>query len=246
VAAMDEGARPGTSSSALLDVAEALDLCLLGRFAVRYDGAAIAIAATGQRILAGLALQGRSAHRSRLAEMLWPDSAPNRALANLRCAIWRMPAQVRSSLQKQGEFVTLGPRWRIDLDEATVRAQELRRGVPAAAVDHAVFASDLLPDWDEGWLLIRRERHRQLRLHALEDLAAQQLDGGQPLDAVDTALQAVAADPLRESAQILLVRAHLAAANRVAARHQFECFRELLISELRVEPGPEMQALLQF
>jgi DNA-binding SARP family transcriptional activator len=246
VAPRDEGATRGTSDSALLDAVGSLDLCVLGTFAVRCDGDAITIASTGQRVLAGLAVHGRSALRSRLAEMLWPDSAPDRAIANLRCAIWRMPDVVRSSLHKHGQFVALGPRWRIDLDEATAGAQQLRNGASPAALDHNVFAFDLLPDWDESWLMISRERHRQLRLHALEELAAQQLQRGQSLDAADTALHAVATDPLRESAQSLLVRAHLACGNRAAAWQQYERFRILLADELGVEPGPELAALVPF
>jgi hypothetical protein len=31
---------------------------------------------------------------------------------------------------------------------------------------------DLLPAWDDDWLVLERERHRQLRLHALENLSA--------------------------------------------------------------------------
>jgi DNA-binding SARP family transcriptional activator len=221
-----------------------LELQLLGRFAVFCEGEALTVAPTGQRLLAGIALQGRTAHRARLSETLWPDRAPDRAVANLRCAIWRMPAEVRSSLDKQGLSVALSPRWHIDVDAVTESARHLRVG-DANNVHRSLFASDLLPDWDDSWLVIRRERHRQLRLHALEDLAARQLACGAALDAVDTALDAVATEPLRESAQILLLRAHLAAGNRATARHQFEQFRTLLAVELRVEPSTEMQLLFE-
>ena len=34
-----------------------------------------------------------------------------------------------------------------------------------------LLTQDLLPGWDDDGLLIERERHRQLRLHALEEVA---------------------------------------------------------------------------
>jgi hypothetical protein len=35
----------------------------------------------------------------------------------------------------------------------------------------ARFQGELLPDWQDDWLIVDRERLRQLRLHALERLA---------------------------------------------------------------------------
>ena len=32
----------------------------------------------------------------------------------------------------------------------------------------SLLEAELLPGWDEEWLLLDRERHRQLRIHALE------------------------------------------------------------------------------
>ena len=85
----------------------------------------------------------------------------------------------------------------MDLDRATLDAAGLRTLENTESADRSLFVADLLPDWDEQWLVIRRECHRQLRLHALEDLAKAQLGAGLPLDAVDSALEAVAAEPLR-------------------------------------------------
>ena len=72
---------------------------------------------------------------------------------------------------------------------------------------------DLLPDWYDDWLEIERERLRQLRVHALEHLGEHALRRGRFGAAIDRALAAIAADPLRESAHRLLIRAYIAEGN---------------------------------
>jgi DNA-binding SARP family transcriptional activator len=48
-----------------------------------------------------------------------------------------------------------------------------------------LLAKDLLPGWDEDWLQLERERHRQLRIHALEALSQRLTSGGQYAAAID-------------------------------------------------------------
>lgn len=225
-----------------------LRLTLLGGFGLHVDGEAVEVAPAGQRVLALLALSGGASPRTRLAGGLWPDSADDRALANLRSAMWRMPEDVRSHIERHGSRVQFGTGWSIDFAVSVAAAEHLMAEPLDVDCerppDRAMFAQDLLPYWDCAWVEARRERHRQLRLHALEALAKAQLRCGRPLDAVDTALQAVADEPLRESAQLLLLQAHLAAGNRAAVVRQYDAFRALLEAELNVEPNAEMRAVL--
>ena len=44
---------------------------------------------------------------------------------------------------------------------------------------------DLLPDWYDDWLMIERERLRQLRVHALEQLAERAMREGRYGHAID-------------------------------------------------------------
>jgi DNA-binding SARP family transcriptional activator len=220
---------------------------LLGRFAVHdddNDGGDVTVAPAGQRVLALVALQGGSTHRSRVAGTLWPDRTEARALANLRSALWRLPRPIRSAVAVQGNSLGLGPAWKVDVDLVVDAAGQLRELGCRSGVDRRLFEGDLLPSWDSEWLTVRRERHRQLRLHALEDLALAEIRDERPLDAVDTAMQAVAAEPLRESAQMLVLQAHLAAGNRVMALRHYRQFRALLADELGFEPSRAMRSLV--
>jgi DNA-binding SARP family transcriptional activator len=109
--------------------------------------------------------------------------------------------------------------------------------------DDLIRAGELLPDWYDDWVMIERERLRQLRLHALEivcrRLAAVRLFG----PAVDAGLAAVLDEPLRESAQRALIEAHLAEGNRSEAIRQYNSYRERLYTELRLEPSPGLRRL---
>ena len=80
---------------------------------------------------------------------------------------------------------------------------------------------DLLPDWYDDWLMIERERLRQLRVHALEHLAERAVREGRFGHAIDCSLAAIAADPLRESAHRILIRAYLAEGNSSAGLRQY-------------------------
>ena len=198
-----------------------VQLTLLGRFTVAVDGSALPVARTGQRLLARIALADGVEDRGVLAGTLWPDHTELRAQANLRGAVWRLPEEIHRRLAVGVGAVAFDGDWDVDLHWAEQFAAagdpyhggSRGSGLPAGSL----FRSDLLPDWDESWLLMYRERYRQLRLHALENLAELHLRAGRSFAAVDCALLAVATEPLRESAQRLLVRAHLAAGNRAAA-----------------------------
>ncbi|MFD1248404.1 BTAD domain-containing putative transcriptional regulator [Nocardioides ginsengisoli] len=222
-------------------------LNLLGQFELSRLGTRVELAPAGQRVLSLLALLGGNAHRLRLAGTLWPDQCEARSLSNLRSAMWRLPEPARDLVQRRGNSLTLGSDVAVDLDAAHGLAKSLASdhdGLALASVDRDLLARDLLPNEDDAWLVVPREQHRQRRLHALESLALHDLRDGRPFDAVDTALVAVAADPLRESAQLLLVRAHLEAGNRAAAVQHFDRFRDQLAQELGVAPSRRLTELV--
>jgi DNA-binding SARP family transcriptional activator len=55
----------------------------------------------------------------------------------------------------------------------------------------------------------------------------------------------VSADPLRESANRVLIEAHLAEGNLVEARRAYERYRDSVSRELGVEPGEQLASLVR-
>ena len=135
----------------------------------------------------------------------------------------------------------------VDAQAALQAAQEVLAGRdvgPAEVLHRILTAGDLLNDWYDPWVVEHRERLRQLRLHALESLSLRQLESGEVAAAIESALAAVAAEPLRESAQRVLIRAHLTEANNAEALRQYERFRSLLFRELGIWPSARLEELI--
>ena len=140
----------------------------------------------------------------------------------------------------------LGPAVRLDVDALVGTAARVRDGDDPCAAAGALAAGrhDLLPGWYDDWVLAGPGALRQLRLHMLEELAGHHLSAGRHGAALEAALEAMAAEPLRETPHRLVVRIHLAEGNAFEAVHAFYVYRDLLLRESRLEPSSAMCALL--
>jgi DNA-binding SARP family transcriptional activator len=105
-------------------------------------------------------------------------------------------------------------------------------------------AVDLLPGWYEDWVVFERERIRQRLLHALESLSRRLVKLARFADAVEVAMTAVSLEPLRESAQRVLIEAHVAEGNQVEARRAFTAYERLDGCELGITPSGELASVL--
>jgi DNA-binding SARP family transcriptional activator len=224
----------------------AVRLRLLGGFHLLLGGRPAAVPVQAQRLLALLALRPAQC-RSALAGTLWGDVPESRAQANLRNAAWRVRLCSDAVLQCSRHSLGLDPAVTLDLDAARRGARGVLDGQPATASPELIglLDHDLLPSWDEEWLVVERERQRQLRLHALEALSDALRRAGRYPDAIAAALAAVRAEPLRESAQRGLIVAHLAEGNVCEAVRQFDSYRRMLSGELGIAPGERLVALVR-
>jgi DNA-binding SARP family transcriptional activator len=208
---------------------------LLEGFELSVEGEQLQLPPSAERLVAFLALQHRPVVRNHVAGTLWGDRDEARAAACLRSAIWRTnsghDAQVidaaRSRIALHGNVI-------VDArDAVTVAHKQISGAIPA---EPETFTGELLPGWYDDWVLLERERLRQLCLEGMERMAQSLLDAGQASLAIEAALSVVTAEPLRESAHRILVEAHVAAGNRSEAIRQFERCRALLSSELGLQP----------
>jgi DNA-binding SARP family transcriptional activator len=228
-------------------MAEPVRLTLLGGFRLAAAGDPIALPMSAQRVVAFVALQNRPVRRSYVGAALWLDAAEAQASANLRSALWKLRRAGGELVEVSRGSLQLASRVTVDLRDSVALAR-LAVSSPSwwepAELDVTLLSDDLLPSWYDEWVLAERERYRQLRLHALESLCERLTHLRRHGSAVQAGLAAVAADPLRESAQRALIRAFLAEGNVGEARRQFEAFRTLLRDELGVEPSETLKALI--
>lgn len=224
-------------------------ISLLGGFRLEDEGAAI-LPEGFQRLLAFLALRGRLVKRPVAAGTLWPVSTEEHASSSLRSALARLPESASAVVEATARDLGLSGRVSVDLWESRALAHRLlapesssreKDAGPGAVSD---LSGELLPDWYDEWVLIEAEDWRQLRLHALEALAARLTVRRHYGDAAAAALAAVRAEPLRESPRAALIRVHIAEGNPSEALREFTRYRELLMIELGVEPTERLRALV--
>ena len=120
---------------------------------------------------------------------------------------------------------------------------------PDAAVGARAFETammgDLLPDWYDDWIMVERERLRQLRLHALERACVVLSKAGEYGRAIEAGLTAIREAPLHESGHAALINAHLCEGNRAEALSQYRAYARLMRDELGLSPSPALAALVR-
>lgn len=227
-------------------------LQLLNGFTLTHHGTSIALPKAGQRVVAYVALRGRT-QRDALAGRLWPESSEATARATLRNALWKISraAPWLLTLVPPG-FVALRPEVLVDVEQLQTSAWDLIDCEHQPSSDPAVPTmlgalrnAELLPGWYDEWLDDMREEVRQTRLHGLEALSRALLSEGRHAWALRCALEAAQMDPLRESAAAAVIRIHLAEHNVAAAARHYENFAHLLAAELGVAPTLQLRNLLQ-
>ncbi|HEY5275842.1 MAG TPA: BTAD domain-containing putative transcriptional regulator [Coriobacteriia bacterium] len=245
---------PRTSEPGTRDAVPRYTIGLIGAFSLHHDAQIIRPARSAQRLLAYLALREPPLLRSHVAGTLWPDAMDDRAMGNLRSTLWRVRKLPGTLVVANGEELALAPDVAVDVRVLGSLALHLidRPDEPAVSfaddrqtdVEALAVASDLLADWSDDWLLVERERFRQLRLHALERLCGLLATAGRFGRAVEMCLAAVSGEPLRESAHRQLIEVHLAEGNRVEALRQYEAYRQLMRDELGLGPSPHIVNLV--
>jgi len=225
-----------------------MSLSLLNAFELRCDGCVVDLPPSAQRLLAFVALHDHPLQRVYVAGMLWIHASDERAGASLRSSLWRLNRPGHVLVDSTSTHLRLASGVDVDLRGALGLAHRLLDG-SADATDldagEATLRGELLPDWYDDWLLFERERFRQVSLHALEALAERLVRAGDAPRALEAALSAVQAEPLRESAHRVLIGVHLAEGNRGEALRQYGLCRRLLRERLGVEPSTQLDELLE-
>jgi DNA-binding SARP family transcriptional activator len=219
-------------------VSPQLKLRLIDGFELSNETTLVRVARPAQRLLAFLALQNRAVHRRSVANVLWDSVNDQQSAARLRSTLWRLPTPAGVSLvDVDAGLLRLSAAVEVDVRLARdeMRADELD-------IDH--LCGDVLTDWLDDWVLIERERFRQVRLHRLEQMCAKARHNRHYHFALQASLAAVAIDPLRESAHREVMLTHIAEGNPSEALRQYESARKVLRDELGISPSSATRAIV--
>jgi DNA-binding SARP family transcriptional activator len=225
---------------------QAVRLRVLGCWRMEWAGQSVPFATNAQRLIALLALRG-PLPRAHVAGTLWPEGNDANALGSLRATLSRLRHSGLVAVSVDGPTLALDSSVAVDVHEfeqtATTALHGLEEDVDSTILQRLLWP-ELLPGWYDDWVMLERERLRQLRLHALERVSGWLCDRGRYPEALEAALATVYAEPLRESAHRAVIRVHLAESNPSEVVRQFEMYRRLLRDELGLPPSRTMMALL--
>ena len=222
-------------------------ISLLEGFRLDDAGRAVRLPVGGQRVIAFLALREQPLTRLYVAGTLWVDSSEAHAMASLRTALWRLQITLGGVIRATPTHLSLAPGVAVDLREQhDVIDRVLDDSCELARADIIALAGagELLPDWYDDWVVVERERVRQVRLHALEAACDRLTACRRFIDAAVAGAAAVSGDPLRESGHRALIRLHLAEGNVQEAIRQYELFARALRRSLGLRPSTLMQELI--
>jgi DNA-binding SARP family transcriptional activator len=223
-------------------------LRLLDCFQLACDGRQVALPMSAQRLLAYLALHPHPLRRVHVAGALWLDSPEERAFASLRSALWRLQQAGGELVQTRDSQLGLHPCVRVDYREAACLSRALLDATsaePRPEVEWGMLAGELLPDWDDDWVIVEREHHRHLSLQAMEALSDRLLATGTSAQALEIALAVFAREPLRETAHRLMIRVHIAEGNSFEAIRQYRLYERLTLTRIGLPPSAQMDALVR-
>lgn len=229
------------------------EIRLLGRFLVVRGGEEVPVAAFGGRkvrqLIRVLAVRGGShVSHDTLADALWPDRAPADPAANIGVLVNRArralgdPSLITTTV---GGYALTGP-CDVDADLFAGDVAYARTvGESRAALRAYLSALDrwtgepLAEDADAEWAMTYRDRLIRLHDDATVEAATVALDRQETTLAVSLGRAAVAAEPLRESAYLVLARALGAVGDHAAALATLDSLRRILADELGIDPSAE-------
>lgn len=218
---------------------------LFGGFELRQGELPVDVPQSGQRLLTFMALHPRPLPRRHVADTLWPDAAEQRAQANLRTTLWRLHAQRLDLFRASSADLGLSPDVSVDTRMLDAAAGAFRRTGrlpdPATLLD---LRGELLPGHWDAWLVFDRERLRHEAVHLLESSCEACLRRSESQLAILLGLCAVDCDPLRESANVLVVKAHLARGDTAGAIRHARHYARVVADELGIAPPAFLEELL--
>lgn len=234
-------------------------LNLLGTWQVQANGTSVTHF-RGEKVralLAYLAVESDRPHaRARLAGLLWPELPDDLAGRNLSQALVRLRTAlgVRPGMDGDPLWATRQDvQWRpelgfVDVTEFSRLSISTERGdlERAAALYRGEFLAGFgLRDSEafEEWLLVTRERLKEVALGVLHVLAERALGAGRAIDAVATARRQLRLDPWRETAHRQLMQALATTGDRAGALAAYARCCAVLRAELDAAPDEETRRL---
>jgi len=234
---------------------------MLGPLEVRLDGEPVQLGSTAVRtLLACLLLEpNQVVPTDRIVDALWGGSPP----ATYRTMVHGYISKLRRLFQRGGEgpgepeIITRAPGYLLRVDSDRIDAHRVRSLISKAqgldAAQRAEMLAEALRMWHGPVLADLDGRLQQLvgtnldelRMAALEERIAADLELGRHQQLVPELGNLVDQDPMRERLTYLLMLAAYRSGHRAEAQARYHALRQRLSSELGIDPMPEVRTLYE-
>jgi DNA-binding SARP family transcriptional activator/tetratricopeptide (TPR) repeat protein len=195
---------------------------------LEHAGSQVPLASRDAALLAWLAIEGPTS-RTRLAQLLWPDSEPKTGRNSLRQRLFKLKRQTGVDLVVGTATLALAAGVSHDLHDADSVLGDSRDAIGAEF---------------DAWLALQHtRRHERVGLALVElcDAAERAADWA---DALIHAGELLTLDTLSEAAHCRVMRLHYLAGDRAAALRAFDRCEQMLKNEVGTAPSSETLALL--
>jgi YVTN family beta-propeller protein len=222
-----------------------MDLRLLGPIEAAVEGRPVTLGPPKQRaLLAMLALEaGRTVSADRLVDGLWGDDPPASAAKMVQLYV----SQLRRLMDGNGaEIVTRGRGYELRMRPEDLDVVRFTRLLEDGHAREALslWRGQALADLDgEPFAAAEIQRLEELRLRATERAIDDDLAAGRHAEVVAELDALVAAHPLRERLRAQRMLALYRAGRQSEALEAYREARRVLVEEIGVEPGAELQRL---
>src|SRR4051812_41058361 len=225
-----------------------MELLVLGPFEAHVDGRQIPLGAAKQRaVLAMLALHAHATvSADELMEGLWGEHPPASAPKMVQQYISQLRKLLDEGDSEAMAIVTRGRGYELrvpaDALDATRFVRLVERGAARQAL--ALWRGGALDDIaDEPFAAAEIGRLEELRLNALEQAIDDDLAEGRHGELVGELEALVAEHPLSERLHGQLMLALYRSGRQAEALEAYRRARALLVEEVGIEPGPDLQRL---
>jgi predicted ATPase/DNA-binding SARP family transcriptional activator len=246
-------------------IAAVFQFRILGPLEVQADGDLLAIPANKQRALLALLLLNANevVARDRLIDSLWPEAPPASAANAVQVHVSQLRKTfARAGFDAKALLVTQPPGYLLRLDPEQVDARRFERLVREAATargrgtyaEAAASLDEALSLWRgpaladlayEEFAQPEIVRLEELRLSAVEDRLACDIELGRHGEAIGQLEALVTVHPLREGLRALLMLGLYRSGRQADALQVYRDARSTLRDELGIEPGHELRDLEQ-
>ena len=228
-----------------------LNICLLGAFDVMHEGRRLHISGRSvQSLFAYLVLNNGIPHRrEKLAKMLWPDSVETTARENLRHTLWRIrkafPKHLSSVYLSTDDFtIAFEYSAKCWVDVATLKDADTCKGANDLIENLSVYQGELLPGFDDEWVILEREYLNFVFEHNMARLMSMLKTEKRWLDILDWGERWIAFGQRPEPAYRALMLAHMKKGEMSKVGEAYtRCVRSL--NEIGLEPSEQTRILYE-